>query len=278
MTKPTHRITRNRAASALAAAILMATGPAAGQGTSGAILTVQADRIYAAAPLSFGRKLGDHLRLYDDTFTIGIQPYTMFFRSDTDFAWYTGGRSVDIETRPKPDRPAMMLSSGTPDMLAVNGRITGMGTVPERAIMMWSGNEDKLPKGWVLCDGQNETPDLRGRFIVGAGGEGGYAVNDTGGSKTHAHEPPAQPFYSGNHKHDPNGGGISHTDRPWNGAHKQWVTLDMQGDSKCRKETHDAVLADWDYEKCPWTRGADHLPPFYALAYIQYRPDLKQAP
>jgi microcystin-dependent protein len=33
--------------------------------------------------------------------------------------------------------------------------------------------------GWALCDGSNGTPDLRDRFIVGAGGS--YNVGDTGG-------------------------------------------------------------------------------------------------
>lgn len=32
-------------------------------------------------------------------------------------------------------------------------------------IVMWSGTE--VPAEWALCDGQNGTPDLRGRFIVG---------------------------------------------------------------------------------------------------------------
>ena len=49
-------------------------------------------------------------------------------------------------------------------------------------ILMWSGSIDNIPEGWVLCDGSNDTPDLRNRFIVGAGGE--YAVNDIGGSNS----------------------------------------------------------------------------------------------
>ena len=27
-----------------------------------------------------------------------------------------------------------------------------------------------IPTGWVLCDGTNSTPDLRNRFVIGAGG------------------------------------------------------------------------------------------------------------
>lgn len=48
-------------------------------------------------------------------------------------------------------------------------------------IVMWSGSADNIPEGWALCDGTNGTPDLRDRFIVGAGRE--YAVGDTGGAK-----------------------------------------------------------------------------------------------
>ena len=45
---------------------------------------------------------------------------------------------------------------------------------------MWSGETTNIPSGWFLCDGQNGTPDLRNRFIVGAGNS--YDVGDTGGS------------------------------------------------------------------------------------------------
>ena len=43
-------------------------------------------------------------------------------------------------------------------------------------IMIWSGYISEIPSGWALCDGQNGTPDLRGRFIVGAGRDGANAV------------------------------------------------------------------------------------------------------
>jgi hypothetical protein len=33
---------------------------------------------------------------------------------------------------------------------------------------MWSGSIATIPSGWVLCDGQNGTPDLRDKFIIGA--------------------------------------------------------------------------------------------------------------
>ncbi len=50
-------------------------------------------------------------------------------------------------------------------------------------IVMWSGTIASIPAGWTLCNGSNGTPDLRDRFIVGAGS--GYAVGATGGSSVH---------------------------------------------------------------------------------------------
>jgi hypothetical protein len=52
---------------------------------------------------------------------------------------------------------------------------------PSGGIIMWSGSIAAIPAGWVICDGANSTPDLRDRFVVGAGSS--YAVAATGGSK-----------------------------------------------------------------------------------------------
>ena len=54
--------------------------------------------------------------------------------------------------------------------------------VPAGLIAAWSGAASAVPAGWALCDGANGTPDLRGRFLVGAGGD--YAVGDAGGAAT----------------------------------------------------------------------------------------------
>jgi len=52
--------------------------------------------------------------------------------------------------------------------------------VPSGGILMWSGAVVAIPSGFNLCDGTNGTPDLRNRFIVGAGST--YAPNAVGGS------------------------------------------------------------------------------------------------
>ena len=55
--------------------------------------------------------------------------------------------------------------------------------IPSGIICMWSGESTAIPSGWHLCDGTQNTPDLRDRFIVGAGST--YGVGTTGGEATH---------------------------------------------------------------------------------------------
>lgn len=43
--------------------------------------------------------------------------------------------------------------------------VNGQKLLPSGSIVMWSGST--APSGWVLCDGHNQTPDLRGRFVLG---------------------------------------------------------------------------------------------------------------
>jgi len=69
---------------------------------------------------------------------------------------------------------------------------------PAGSILMWSGNLVDLPDGYVICNGDNGTPDLRDRFITGAGTT--YAVDETGGSGSHDHDLDADP-----HTHVPAG-------------------------------------------------------------------------
>ena len=58
--------------------------------------------------------------------------------------------------------------------------LTSVPGVPVGGIIMWSGATNAIPSGWALCDGNNGTPNLQDKFIVGAGSS--YAVDATGGS------------------------------------------------------------------------------------------------
>jgi microcystin-dependent protein len=54
--------------------------------------------------------------------------------------------------------------------------------LPQKGIIMWYGDISNIPQGWALCDGLQDTPDLRDKFVVGAGDE--YIENSTGGAET----------------------------------------------------------------------------------------------
>jgi microcystin-dependent protein len=58
----------------------------------------------------------------------------------------------------------------------------GLNLLPAGTIVMWSGALASIPAGWAVCDGANGTPDLRDRFVLGAGS--GENPGETGGSNT----------------------------------------------------------------------------------------------
>ena len=53
--------------------------------------------------------------------------------------------------------------------------VTGM-------IILWYGDTSNIPGGWVLCDGSNSTPDLRDRFVIGAGNN--FTAGNIGGNNS----------------------------------------------------------------------------------------------
>ena len=58
--------------------------------------------------------------------------------------------------------------------------LTGIEAFVKGMIILWYGNTNNVPTGFALCDGTNDTPDLRDKFVVGAGSA--YTPGDTGGS------------------------------------------------------------------------------------------------
>ena len=110
--------------------------------------------------------------------------------------------------------------------------------IPAGSIVMWSGSIVDIPDGWALCDGTQGTPDLRDKFILGAGNT--YNPGDTGGSATHTHTVP-------NHTHDLS---KSMTRVPF--GDEDYVLTDVFIDETAIGETS----------------TASNLPPYYALAFI----------
>jgi microcystin-dependent protein len=163
-------------------------------------------------------------------------------------------------------------SSGTSGQVLVS---QGDGAVPKWGdafitgmIMLWSGATDAVPAGWSLCDGTGSTPDLRDRFVVGAGNS--YDVNATGGSKdaiavSHTHT--GSTNATGNHSHTiPHHlvqavGGTGDIDR--DNEYQQWKALSGQKTNTTGNHSHTVSI------NSAGSSGANaNLPPYYALAYI----------
>ena len=116
------------------------------------------------------------------------------------------------------------------------------GTIPSGGIVLWSGAADAIPSGWVLCNGSNSTPDLRGRFVVGySDTDGDYDVGDTGGAKT-----------------DTVNISVSGTTGTQNAGSNG--TGYLYGDGSRRRHTHNFSGSGSD--------TVNTRPPYYALCYI----------
>jgi microcystin-dependent protein len=144
--------------------------------------------------------------------------------------------------------------------------------IPQNIVVAWSGAINEIPAGWRLCDGQNGTPDLRNRFIIGAGSS--YAFNNTGGSAnaiivSHTHTVTGISTNDG-HLHNTSafssatvagggsnwstnqtGGGASNPQAEIGGAHSHSISVTATGASATNA----------------------NLPPYYALAFIMKGPN-----
>ncbi len=157
--------------------------------------------------------------------------------------------------------------------------MTAHGSVPPGGIIMWSGVIDAVPQGWALCNGQNGTPDLRDRFVVGAGDS--YGAGDIGGASVvtpsisisnagtgvsvqgttistttmpwHAHTVPS----------DDNDGGNGGADRGGTTGTHNFGTYGAGGSG-----AHAHGITDPGHTHTATTAEFENLPPFYALAFI----------
>lgn len=121
-------------------------------------------------------------------------------------------------------------------------------TIPTGTVLSWSGSIDEIPKGWALCDGQNGTPDLRGKFIIGASED--YAIGSIGGEATHTLTVEELPAHT--HTFD----GVEITESTEGGS------LFTSGED---------LIAPGDEAETDATgegTAFSILPPYYALAYI----------
>ena len=188
-------------------------------------------------------------------------------RGGTGVGTSTGTGSVVLSASPAlsgtPTAPTAAVGTNT-TQLATTAFV--QAAIPSGIITMWSGSIASVPSGWFLCDGNNGTPDLRGRFVVGAGST--YAVGATGGSAnatliSHTHTGTTNS--AGTHTH---GGILANT----LGGAQPGGFEEARGDP------------DWSVMSVPSAGDHTHtfttaasgsgdgtnanLPPYYALAYI----------
>jgi len=73
--------------------------------------------------------------------------------------------NLEVKARSGANGDLTVEGTTTIGSLTVNG--VNNASVPSGVIVMWSGAIDAIPDGWALCNGENETPNLSGRFVVG---------------------------------------------------------------------------------------------------------------
>jgi len=144
-----------------------------------------------------------------------------------------------------------------------SARVSDNG-MPSGGIIIWSGSSASIPSGWLLCNGTSGTPDLRDRFIVGAGST--YAVGATGGSAnavlvSHTHTATSTVTDPG-HFHDLPGNTSSGSIRQTQiGVNATSVLA-----TSASKTTGITVGTTNSTEGVSATNA--NLPPYYALCYI----------
>lgn len=145
-------------------------------------------------------------------------------------------------------------------------------TVPAGGIILWSGSAAAIPAGWVLCNGANGTPDLRNRFVVGAGST--YAVNATGGSAdavvvSHTHSASTAIADPG-HQHVSPTADCGTAAFGTNGTITD-VFCDSNGNAAAGWLTSSAstgIDAETTISSTGESGTGKNLPPYYALCYI----------
>jgi microcystin-dependent protein len=150
--------------------------------------------------------------------------------------------------------------------LTVNGSISSTGgkiqeggndLVPKGTIVMWNGSS--APSGWALCNGTNGTPDLRDRFIVGAGNI--YGVGATGGASEVKLSVEQMPSH--NHITTDNGNLKLLPSGAYNAALKG--SNDRSGIDRNNQEL---PLAKDVFSAKGGDQPHENRPPYYALCYI----------
>jgi microcystin-dependent protein len=129
--------------------------------------------------------------------------------------------------------------------------------IPSGGIIIWSGSAAAIPSGWYLCNGSNSTPDLRNRFIVGAGST--YGVGATGGSAD---------AIVVSHTHTVNDPGHQHDILMSSANNTLSSTPSKLSTTQNRTGNTETATTGISINSAGNSGTNANLPPYYALAYI----------
>jgi hypothetical protein len=142
-------------------------------------------------------------------------------------------------------------------------------SLPTGCILLWSGSIGSIPAGFALCNGLNGTPDLRNRFIVGAGST--YAVDATGGAAdavvvSHTHTATSVVTDPG-HNHNAYGHADNYSISGGGGQSIVSATSPPSQNVPTASNTTGITVATTNASSSVSGTNAN-LPPYYALCYI----------
>ena len=150
--------------------------------------------------------------------------------------------------------------------------LTGIEAFVTGMIILWSGAANAIPSGFVLCNGSNSTPDLRGRFVVGyADNDSDYDVGDQGGSKQVTLSTSQLPSHS--HTASVSDPGHFHTTENYVGrsnyAEPRNFGVGTDGNLNSTGNTNSKTTGITVSNSNTGSGGAiENRPPYYALCYI----------
>jgi len=156
---------------------------------------------------------------------------------------------------------------------SIQTQISAIQLVPAGVILLWSGAASAIPTGWVLCDGNNSTPNLTGRFVIGANGDSGtYPIGRTGGAATVTLSEAEMPAHT--HVATVTDNGHAHsTGQEFvddNEASVNHYVMQGNNENSGTDQTTNVATTGITVSNASTGGGIDHenRPPFYALAYI----------
>lgn len=229
--------------------------------------------------ITFSGELNEGLKYRDKSYNTVVEP------TDVQFVFYSSGLlqseigynrfKEDYDTLPigtivrGANSPKIKMSNNKvfTDFIDLVPQQSVGGQVPAGVILMWSGTINNIPTGWVICDGNNNTPDLRGRFIAGYDSRDPEfnSIGKIGGESKHTLTSLEMPTHShgmdnsGEHRHEYLLGEGNVGSAARNSGTEAFANYNRTTASGNHRHTIHNTGGGMEHE---------NLPPYYSLAFI----------